>query len=292
MTEYGKPSPEFRKAIQEKTEANASLCWSCSACDSECPVFIGSSSLRPQKVLRMANLGLLDDLVSLPEIWYCLACGRCTRSCPNDCEPETVIGFLIKEAISSGVCDEAGLNRYKEFFTRFQRVRWQVARKCMEGVVPDVTEALWEKWLAEPIKIPEEDVVVSNLSPSGNFLSGAEKSQTVACFTCSECTNACPICFERSVFDPQWIFRMVNLGMEAEILKSPSIWLCLECQTCTDACSQKVSGHTMIKKLQDLALSEGAVDPEFKKRWISAQKLLYPKFTREIDKIFGFKNAA
>ena len=123
MIEYSTPSPEARKTIQEKTRANASLCWACSACDSECPVFLGSSRLRPQKVLHMANLGLLDELVALPEIWYCLACKRCTRSCPNDCEPETVVGFLIKEAVRTHLYPEETLSRYRDFYTRFQRAR-------------------------------------------------------------------------------------------------------------------------------------------------------------------------
>ena len=81
--------------------------------------------------------------------------------------------------------------------------------------------------------------------------------------------------FERSVFDPQWIFRMVNLGLEEEILKSPSIWLCLACQRCTEACGELVSGHLIIQRLQELALEEGMVDKDFPYRWKSAQKASY-----------------
>ncbi len=288
MTTYSTPSPEARKAIQEKTKANASLCWACSACDSECPVFLGSSRLRPQKVLRMANLGLLDELVALPEIWYCLACKRCTRSCPNACEPETVIGFLLKEAVRTHLYSEETLSRYRDFYARFQRVRWRVAEQCLKGEMTSISQFQWREWLESPIEIITEDVCLSDLSPSQGFLDEAERSATASCFNCSECTNACPICFERNIFDPQWIFRMVNLGLEKEILKSPSIWLCITCQICTEACSQLVSGHTMIQRLQELAVKERIVDPGFPLRWKKAQNLLYPLFTKEIDSIFGF----
>jgi len=289
MTAYYTPSPEARKAIQEKTRANTSLCWSCSACDSECPVFLGSSRLRPQKVLRMANLGLLDELVDLPEIWYCLACKRCTRSCPNDCEPETVVGFLRKEAIRTGLFPEKTLARYNEFYARFQRARWRAAEQCLQG--DDIETSLnsqWRDWLDAPVEIPAEEICLTDLSPSHGFLDEADRSATASCFNCSECTNVCPICCERKVFDPQWIFRMVNLGLEQEILKSPSIWLCIACKSCTEACSQLVSGHDMIRRLQELAVKERMVAPEFPSLWKKAQSLLYPLFIREIDAIFGF----
>jgi heterodisulfide reductase subunit C len=293
MTVCYTPSSDARKAIQAKTRANASLCWSCSACDSECPVFLGSSRLRPQKVLRMANLGLLDELVGLPEIWYCLACKRCTRSCPNDCEPETVVGFLRKEAIRADLYSEEALSHYEEFYTRFQRVRWRATEQCLKGdEMASISPSQWQAWLETPIEISTEDVSLSELSPSEGFMEEADRSATASCFNCSECTNACPICFERKVFDPQWIFRMVNLGLEREILKSPSIWLCIACQTCTAACSQLVSGHDMIRRLQELAVKEGMVDPGFPLRWRKTQSLLYPLFTRQIDSIFGFQAIA
>ncbi len=290
MTAYYAPNPEARKAIAEKSRANASLCWACSACDSECPVFNGSSALRPQKVLRMANLGLLDELVRLPEIWYCLACKRCTRSCPNDCEPETVVGYIIKEAVRAGLYSDETLSRYHEFHRKFQRVRWRAVQKCLAGedMVKDLA-ANWRSWLESPIEPEAAAVQLTSLSQTQGFLDEAERSATGSCFNCSECTNECPICFDRGTFDPQWIFRMVNLGLEPEILKSPSIWLCIACGTCTNVCSQLVSGHRMIRGLQEIAVAEGIVDAEFPSRWNKAQRLLYPLFTREIDAIFGFE---
>ena len=239
----------------------------------------------------MANLGLLNELVGLPEIWYCLACKRCTRSCPNTCEPETVVGFLLKEAVRTHLFSDETLSRYHKFCGQFQRVRWRAAERCMKGEdIEPLLRSRWREWLETPVETQREEVCLSDLSSTRGFLDGAQRSATASCFNCSECTNACPICFERNVFDPQWIFRMVNLGLEKEILKSPSIWLCITCQICTEACSQLVSGHAMIRSLQDLAVKEGMVDAEFPFRWKKVQSLLYPLFTKEIDTIFGFRN--
>ncbi|MBW2616546.1 MAG: hypothetical protein JRD02_10275 [Deltaproteobacteria bacterium] len=76
--------------------------------------------------------------------------------------------------------------------------------------------------------------------------------------------------------------------MEEEILKSPSIWLCIACQRCTEACSQLVTGHLMIQRLQEFALEEGVVDTGFPFRWKKAQDAIYPLFVEEIAALFGF----
>jgi len=152
-----------------------------------------------------------------------------------------------------------------------------------------ISHDLWHEWLETPADGLGGDIVLlANLSPSNAFKNAADNASIRSCFTCSECSNACPICFERSVFDPQWIFRMANLGMEEEILKSPSIWLCIACQRCTEACGQSVTGHLMIRRLQELALEEGLVDNGFLFRWKKAQNAIYPLFVKEIAALFGF----
>lgn len=80
---------ENRKITEEESSANIRTCWTCGSCDFECPINIFTGSLRPQKIVRMANLGLLDELVELPEIWYCINCRRCGQVCPN-----VVIAFV------------------------------------------------------------------------------------------------------------------------------------------------------------------------------------------------------
>ena len=81
---------------------------------------------------------------------------------------------------------------------------------------------------------------------------------------------------------------MVNLGLEEEILRSPSIWLCIACERCTEACGERVTGHLIIQRLQELALKEGIVDKGFPFRWKEAQKAIYPLYIKKIDALFGF----
>jgi heterodisulfide reductase subunit C len=117
----------------------------------------------------------------------------------------------------------------------------------------------------------------------------ASDAHTHSCFTCSECSNVCPIFFERNAFDPQLIMRMVNLGLIDELLQSPSLWLCLECERCSEACGQLVKPHQIIKGLKEMAKLRGVVDAYFPSRLERANQLVYERYIEGINSIFGFK---
>ena len=287
MNVYPIPDPGKRKRIEEETQAGLSVCWTCSTCDSECPVFRATGRLRPQKIVRMANLGFLNDLISLPEIWYCLTCRRCNQVCPNLVKPAPLVRFLRYEAIRQNLFSWEKYSQYRNIFSRFQRVRWHAAEKCLHGEMPTLSPELWHRWLDTPLEALQGEITHGKYPPSEEFKDAAKMSGTTACLNCSECSNFCPIVFERSVFDPQWIFRMVNLGQELEILASPSIWLCIGCERCTEACGEQVKGHLVIQRLQELALKEGIVDRGFPFRWKKAQETIYPFFLEEIDTLLG-----
>jgi heterodisulfide reductase subunit C len=80
---------------------------------------------------------------------------------------------------------------------------------------------------------------------------------------------------------------MANLGLSARLLRSPAIWLCLGCQRCSEACSQKVSGYDIIRQLQNQAIAKGIVDPALPQRLLHADRIIYPKYIDEIDTLIG-----
>jgi heterodisulfide reductase subunit C len=291
MSTYLIPSPEARRTIETAAHADASVCWTCSTCDSECPIFRATGRLRPQKIVKMANLGLLDELVSLPEIWYCLTCRRCNQVCPNWVKPAPLIHFIRQEAIRKRVVSWETFSEYRRIFPRFQRVRWHAAEACLHGEMPGASPDLWRRWAETPIPPLTNEIFLGGGALSTRFADAVGASHTLACFNCSECSSVCPIFFDRSVFDPQWIFRMINMGQEHQILASPSIWLCIGCERCTEACSQSVKGHSAIKRLQELALKEGIVDPAFPLRWKESHEMIYSLFLEEVDALLGYGSA-
>jgi heterodisulfide reductase subunit C len=280
--------PGIRKKIEQATGAAAAMCWTCSSCDAECPMNIATNRLRPQKVVRLANLGMAEELISLPEIWYCLTCRRCNRVCPNLVKPETVIRYARAAALQCGAVGHQTLRKYQALFQHFQRARWHMARRCRDGEPGPVTDALWRAWNESPLALPDGPVAYAKLfKGSLRFREAALEARSANCFTCGECSSACPVAGEPGAFDPRFIFRMANLGLVEELLRSPTIWLCLQCERCTDACSQLVDGCRMIAGLRELAVHEGFVDPGFPRRFAEAQKPLYARLAAGIDALFG-----
>jgi heterodisulfide reductase subunit C len=283
-----KLSPDLRQLVQKATQADTAMCWTCSSCDAECPVEIATNRLRPQRIVRLANLGLIEELIVSPEIWYCQTCRRCTHICPNLVKPETVVRYARAAAVRCGAVPYETARAYYDLFRRFQRVRWHAVDNCLRGGSEPVTEARWRAWLNTPL--PDTGPPLSSqrlFHGSPSFRQAAKGAELSACFACGECSSACPVSGERGAFDPRVIFRMANFGLTEELLGSPLIWLCVQCGRCTEACSQLVDGCRMIASLRELAVHEGRVGEDFALRVRDAQKQSYVRWVDAVERLLG-----
>lgn len=61
------------------------ICLTCGSCASVCPIS-GVDGLDPRKAIRMAVLGLEQDLIVSPWPWKCTLCGKCEEACPMNVE--------------------------------------------------------------------------------------------------------------------------------------------------------------------------------------------------------------
>jgi heterodisulfide reductase subunit C len=73
------------------------------------------------------------------------------------------------------------------------------------------------------------------------------------CIQCGTCTASCPAA-EAMDITPRQMWRMVNLGLEDEVLHSKTMWLCTICYQCSVRCPRGIPLTETIAKLKQLAI--------------------------------------
>ena len=90
------------------------------------------------------------------------------------------------------------------------------------------------------------------------------------CYQCGKCSAGCPISFQMDYL-PNQIIRMVQLGMEEQVLSSSTIWLCASCFTCTVRCPREIDVAEIMDYLRRCA---------YKKRIIPLEETEIPLFNK------------
>lgn len=92
---------------------NLNLCLTCGACSSGCPA-TGLEGMDPRKFLRMAALGMDEEITTTPWVWMCTMCQRCIYVCPMQIDIPQLIyharGSWPRETRPKGIlgsCDMA-----------------------------------------------------------------------------------------------------------------------------------------------------------------------------------------
>jgi len=71
------------------------------------------------------------------------------------------------------------------------------------------------------------------------------------CWQCGSCTNSCTVYAINADFNPRYWIYLVNLGLQAELLKDKDIiWQCVSCNKCTNICPKDVRPEGVMKALQ------------------------------------------
>ena len=258
------PDLHAHRTLTRAAKAEIDLCYACGTCLVACPVNRATGRLAPLRLVRMAIFGLVEELLNTPDIWYCQGCNACAHNCPMTVKPGALISYLRRESSIQHLLDPAKLARFDTLWTLFQRVRWHAADECRHHRERALTASEWQDWANTPVPPDRSPVLLAHRpDPPANLSTDLNRTDVAVCFTCGECRGQCPVFRESGVFDPLAIFRQVNLGLIEPVLESPSIWLCLGCQRCSNQCVQRVRGHEMFQVLQGLALENGFCGRKF-----------------------------
>ncbi len=110
------------------------VCFRCNKCVSGCPVAKKVDTYRPNRIVRMAYLGIVDELLDSEEIWLCTQCFTCTERCPMDVAPADVIIALRNMA-----------SRMGKTHTAWVKMAQNIIR--LGGILPEMGIVTWDKKL-------------------------------------------------------------------------------------------------------------------------------------------------
>jgi len=86
--------------LQRYGATDISACFSCGNCTATCPMAEGDNTF-PRRMIRYAQVGMKDALLSSKELWSCYHCGECSDTCPTQADPGEFMAAARRYAIAS-----------------------------------------------------------------------------------------------------------------------------------------------------------------------------------------------
>jgi heterodisulfide reductase subunit C/quinone-modifying oxidoreductase subunit QmoC len=91
--------PEFMEELERFGVDTSQDCFNCGTCAAICPL---QHEHFPRKLIRYIQIGARDRVIEQArELWRCLHCGLCTRTCPREANPGELILGLRRFAVAN-----------------------------------------------------------------------------------------------------------------------------------------------------------------------------------------------
>ena len=92
-------NPNFLFELQKYGPVKVESCFNCGNCTAVCPLSSEGDSF-PRRMIRYAELGMKDQLLSSKELWLCYHCGECSQTCPRQADPAEFMATSRRYAVA------------------------------------------------------------------------------------------------------------------------------------------------------------------------------------------------
>jgi heterodisulfide reductase subunit C len=131
---FGRPNADFSDEISALPGGgNIRRCFACGTCSAGCPVTAVQESYSARKIVRMILLGMREEVLRSPEIWYCQTCYRCSARCPQEVNFTDIMRAVRYLALKAGYAPANIVKQSSEVETLSQEARRDLLAKAVKG---------------------------------------------------------------------------------------------------------------------------------------------------------------
>lgn len=95
------PNSQFTNEIAALGGDTLNLCYQCGTCTGSCPSG-RITAFRIRKLLRKAQLGMRDDVLTSDDLWDCTTCYTCHERCPRGVQIPDIVMIMRNIAVQEG----------------------------------------------------------------------------------------------------------------------------------------------------------------------------------------------
>ena len=92
--------------VESLSHTHLANCYQCGKCTAGCPM-AERMDAPPTKLMRLAQLGHVDEALRAESIWLCVGCQTCSTRCPKSVDCAAVMDALRQLAFESGAASPA-----------------------------------------------------------------------------------------------------------------------------------------------------------------------------------------
>ena len=89
---------ELVRRVEELSGQDLLACYQCGECSAGCPAAF-AMDLLPSQVIRLLQLGQVEDVLKSATIWFCAACQACYARCPKGVDLARIMEALRELAM-------------------------------------------------------------------------------------------------------------------------------------------------------------------------------------------------